>query len=49
MVYTYCPIENLLMEGGDTKKRRQMPPMEKPMSCVDMTMSHWYVKLQTWP
>jgi len=29
------------MEGGWTKKRRATPPTEKPISCVDMTSSHW--------
>ena len=27
------------MDGGATRKRRVTPPMEKPMSCVDMTRS----------
>jgi hypothetical protein len=27
----------LLMEGGATRNRRAMPPIEKPMSCVDIT------------
>jgi len=28
------------MDGGATRKRRVTPPMEKPMSCVDITRSH---------
>lgn len=28
---------SLLMEGGETRNRFAMPPMEKPMSWVDMT------------
>ena len=27
----------VLMEGGATRNRRAMPPIEKPMSCVDIT------------
>ena len=30
----------LLMEGGATRKRRAMPPIENPISCVDMTNIH---------
>ena len=29
------------MDGGWTKKRRKTPPIEKPMSWVDITTSHW--------
>jgi len=29
------------MDGGCTKKRRQIPPIEKPISCVDITSIHW--------
>lgn len=28
------------MDGGATRKRRATPPIENPMSCVDMTSSH---------
>jgi hypothetical protein len=30
-----------LIEGGETRRRLATPPMEKPMSWVDMTRSHW--------
>jgi hypothetical protein len=30
-----------LIEGGDTRKRLATPPIEKPMSWVDITRSHW--------
>lgn len=28
---------NILMEGGRIRKRRAIPPMEKPIICVDIT------------
>jgi hypothetical protein len=31
-----API-NILIEGGETKKRRATPPIENPMSWVDIT------------
>jgi hypothetical protein len=31
------------MDGGATRKRLQMPPIEKPISWVDMTSNHWSV------
>ncbi len=31
----------ILIDGGATRNRRVMPPIEKPISCVDMTSSHW--------
>lgn len=30
-----------LMEGGETRKRLATPPIENPMSWVDITRSHW--------
>ena len=30
-----------IIDGGATRKRLQIPPIEKPISCVDMTNSHW--------
>lgn len=33
--------EDILMEGGCTKNRRAMPPIEKPMSWVDIVSIHW--------
>jgi hypothetical protein len=32
-----------IIDGGATRKRLQMPPIEKPISWVDMTNSHWSV------
>ena len=32
-----------IMDGGATRKRLQMPPIEKPISWVDMTSNHWSV------
>jgi hypothetical protein len=32
-----------IMDGGGTRKRLQMPPIEKPISWVDMTSNHWSV------
>lgn len=32
-----CWENCVLMEGGATRNRRAMPPIEKPMSCVDIT------------
>ena len=40
--------EDALMDGGETRKRRATPPMEKPMSWVLMMTSHWYEKLYVW-
>jgi len=31
------------MDGGATRKRLQMPPIEKPINWVDMTSNHWSV------
>lgn len=36
---------NLLIDGGATRNRFAMPPMENPINCVDMTMINWYPKL----
>jgi hypothetical protein len=30
-----------LIEGGETRKRLATPPIENPMSWVDITRSHW--------
>jgi hypothetical protein len=30
-----------LIEGGETRNRLATPPIEKPMSWVDITRSHW--------
>jgi hypothetical protein len=30
-----------IIDGGATRKRLQIPPIEKPISWVDMTNSHW--------
>jgi hypothetical protein len=32
-----------IIDGGETRKRLQTPPIEKPISWVDMTNSHWSV------
>ena len=32
-----------IMEGGATRKGLQMPPIEKPISWVDITSSHWTI------
>jgi hypothetical protein len=32
---------NSLILGGCTKNLLAIPPMENPMSCVDMTTIHW--------
>ena len=32
-----------IMDAGATKMRLQMPAIEKPISWVDMTNSHWSV------
>ena len=32
-----------IMDAGATRIRWQMPPIEKPISWVDMTNSHWSV------
>jgi len=34
------------MEGGATRNRRVMPPIEKPMSCVDITSNQLSVAHQ---
>jgi len=31
------------MDGGVTRMRLPSPPMANPISCVDMTNSHWSV------
>jgi hypothetical protein len=31
------------MAAGWTKNRLAIPPIENPMSCVDMTISHWSI------
>jgi len=36
-------FEGQIMDGGATRKRLQMPPIEKPISWVDMTSNHWSV------
>ena len=36
----WLPLINLLIEAGETKKRRAIPPIEKPISCVDITNNH---------
>ena len=36
-------ISHLLMDGGWTRKRRAIPPIENPMSWVDITSIHWSV------
>lgn len=33
--------EDALMDGGCTKNRRAIPPIEYPIICVDMTTIHW--------
>lgn len=33
------------MDGGETKKRLATPPIEKPISCVDITTIHWSVSI----
>ena len=33
--------ERVLIEGGWTRNRRKIPPMEKPSNCVDITNNHW--------
>lgn len=35
-----CQTLNSLIDGGVTKNRREMPPIENPMSCVDITSIH---------
>ena len=35
----------VLIDGGWTRKRRATPPMEKPMSWVDMTIIQWSGKI----
>lgn len=37
----YTRLRGQIIDGGDTRKRRAMPPIEKPMSCVDITRNHW--------
>ena len=32
---------DVLMDGGCTRNLRAMPPIEKPMSWVDITTNHW--------
>ena len=32
-----------IIDGGVTRKRLQMPLIEKPISWVDMTNSHWSI------
>ena len=32
-----------IMDGGATRNRLATPPTERPMSCVEMTRSHWSV------
>jgi hypothetical protein len=32
-----------IMDGGATRKRLQIPPIEYPIIWVDMTSSHWSV------
>ena|SRR5216684_1931442 len=36
-------FEGQIMDGGATRKRLQMPPIEKPINWVDMTSNHWSV------
>ena len=36
-------VPGQIMDGGATRKRLQMPPIEKPISWVDMTSNHWSV------
>ncbi len=36
-------FEGQIMDGGATRKRLQMPPIDKPISWVDMTINHWSV------
>ena len=35
--------KDALIEGGFTRKGRRIPPMEKPIICVDTTSIHWSV------
>lgn len=37
----FTRVTGQIIEGGDTRKRRAIPPMEKPISCVDITTNHW--------
>jgi hypothetical protein len=36
-------VPGQIMDGGATRKRLKMPPIEKPISWVDMTSNHWSV------
>ena len=36
-------IPGQIMDGGATRKRLEMPPIEKPISWVDITSNHWSV------
>lgn len=35
-----------IIDGGSTRKRLQIPQIEKPISWVDMTSSHWSVMVR---
>ena len=35
--------QDVLMEGGETRNRLAIPPMENPIIWVDMTTNHWSI------
>ena len=41
--------KDILIDGGETRNRLEIPPIEKPNNCVDMTNIHWYEKLYCCP
>lgn len=36
-------LSGQIIDGGATRKRLQIPPIERPISVVDMTNNHWSV------
>ena len=35
--------DDVLIDGGETRNRLAIPPMENPIIWVDMTTNHWSI------